>query len=129
MKPFALCLPILLAGCLGSGDLVLRNKTPDFGTPVEQTACQDIAKRHVAPTLLKPDSARYRFGRCMADTLGPNVLLGIRPQSGYAMSFEVDAENGFGVHTGFRAYEILIHNGQVTRRLRRSLETGMWETF
>ena len=124
-----LALPLVLAGCLEAGDLVSRNKAPDYGSAIQQTECQTIAKRHVGPTLLKPDRARYKFGRCMADTLSPNILLGIGAQSGYAMSFEVAAENGFGRSTGFRSYEILIHNGEVVRRLRRNIESGMWERF
>ena len=122
-------LPFALAGCLGSGEIVSRNAAPDYGTATPQAECQEIAKRHVGPTLLRPDQARYKFGRCMADTLSPSILLGIPPQSGYAMAFEVDTMNGFGSRTGFRSYEILIHNGQVIRRLRRSLENGMWERF
>ena len=123
-----LTLPFALAGCLAGGDFASRNTNVDYGPAVSQQTCQQIAKRHVGPTLLKPDTAQYKFGRCMADTLSPKPLIGLPKQSGYAMSFAVNGQNAFGTYTGFKNYEVLIYNGAVVRRIRQN-QMGQWETF
>lgn len=129
LRPLSLMAACFTAACVNTTEFASRSAPPDYGSAIAQTQCQDIARRHVGVTLLKPQTARYKWGRCMADTLAPKPLLGLPKQSGYAMSFEVDAQNAWGKYTGYRSYEILIRDGKVVRRTRRSAETGMWETF
>ena len=129
IRPFVVLAPFALAGCLSSADISTRNTPTDYGATISQAECQAKARRHVDPTLLRPTSAKYKFGRCLPDTLGAKPLLGLPRQSGYAMAFAVDAQNAWGSYTGFRNYEILFYNGGVVRRVRTSLETGVWEAF
>lgn len=126
----ALLLPLLTAACMESGGTIAtRNTGPDFGAAMTQSQCQSIARRHVEPYLQRPSSAQYRWTVCRADTLGAKPWLGLPRQSGYAIDFQVNAQNNWGNYTGFKKYVVLIHDGQVIRRLRQSSETGVLERY
>jgi hypothetical protein len=126
----ALVLPLLTAACMDSDNPVaMRNAGPDFGAALTQAQCQQIARRHVGPYLLRPTSARYKWGKCKPDTLAAKPWLGLPRQSGYAIALRVDAQNAWGNYTGYKKYQLLIRDGNVVRRLRQSSETGVMERY
>lgn len=130
MKKVALATSVLLlSGCMDGIGFSTKSSPPDYGPAIDQQSCQDIARKHIEPILLKPRSALFKFGRCMPDTLGARPDLGLPDQSGYAMAFEVDSKDANDLYSGFQYYEFLIYDGKVMRRIRQSPGSRVWERF
>ena len=116
---------VLLAGCQSTGKFA-RDSAMSFGAPISQADCELLAKPRMSATLSSPETARFRWGTCMGDTLPKIKSLGLPKQSGFAMAFEVDFEGPEGQRSGFRSYEILIKDGAIIRLLKADPTTGQW---
>ena len=117
-------------GCNVGGSLTLSTKdSSEYGLPISQENCQALAKRHIAPFLKHPATAKYKFSRCRAETARAKPFLGLKRQRGYAIDVQVNAQNKWGSYTGFKDYEILIRDGKVIRRLRETQKPGIMERY
>ena len=119
----------MLSGCMVGGSLTMSTRDANFGAPISQSDCQALAKRHIAPYLRSPATARYKFSKCRPDTARAKPWLRLPRQSGYAIKVAVNAQNQWGNYIGYRDYEILIRDGQVIRRLRETQKPGVMERY
>ena len=124
----ALVLVLALSSMAEAGPLFGKKEPADYGRKLSQGQCQAIARRNVEPYLRNPGAAEYRWGNCQAQTMNANVFKRLPKQSGYGMQFYVNSTNKWGRYTGYTAYQILIKDGQVLRRLRQT-DRGGWETY
>jgi len=113
----ALALTLTLAGTADAASLFSKDKE-DFGRAISQSQCQAIARKHVEPYLRNPSAVKYQWGKCEAKTMKPYALQKLPMQSGYGMTFKVNSTNKWGKYTGYTDYVILIHDGEVIRRMR-----------
>jgi len=126
--PLAIAAGLTLSTAADAGTILGNKGSADYGRKISQAECQAIAQRNVAPYLRNPSAAEYRWGRCTAQTMSANVFKKLPRQSGYGMEFSVNSTNKWGHYTGYTAYQILIKDGQVLRRLRQG-DRGAWEKY
>lgn len=108
---------MVLAGC-ATGPSPEQVSAADYGAPMTQNQCEQIARRQIAREAWKdPESLRVAFGFC-----GKGYVLGGKPTSyiprgvvvyGYAIEGSVNAKNSFGGYAGPKPFFVLIRDGVV----------------
>lgn len=83
-----------------------------YGRKLDQSECQEAAKRSIGKELKDPYSAQYRFTDCRKNYLNQYG----KYYFGYHIGGLVNAKNGYGGYVGETRFDVIIQDGTVIAR-------------
>jgi len=116
MRKLILLLSLTLGAC-ASYPTEQELAEADYGRVISQAECESIAKKEIEMSLKDPNSAIYKFGKCVKKGVNSIPVLGMDKEYGYYIPVMVNAKNSYGGYVGFEESHILIRDGKVFRKL------------
>lgn len=102
-----------LVGCAASPPTAEQLANADYGTPIAQADAEAKATAWLKTVLKDPESAQIDWGRVEQGWARHAPIDGGGLMFGYRMDAQINARNGFGGYTGYKAYLFIFKNGEL----------------